>query len=58
MLVDVKQHKLDFFCTTSSGKCLQKLVAVYILEEMMHVSTVDSLSFGCVIEKIIYACVL
>uniref|UniRef100_A0A672NZU5 BED-type domain-containing protein n=1 Tax=Sinocyclocheilus grahami TaxID=75366 RepID=A0A672NZU5_SINGR len=46
--------KLDFSCPTPTvtGEGLKKLVAWYIVENMLPISTVDSPSFWCIIEKI------
>lgn len=49
-----KQQKLDFSrpTPTVSGEDLNKLVAGYIVEDMLPISTVDSPSFRRIIEKI------
>ena len=49
-----KQQRLDFSRDKSvvSGEGLKKLVAGYIVEEMLPISTVDSPSFRRIIEKI------
>lgn len=51
-----KQQKLDFGVAVGSvavcGDSLKRLVAGYIIEEMLPISTVDSPSFRRIIEKI------
>uniref|UniRef100_A0A669EP74 BED-type domain-containing protein n=2 Tax=Oreochromis niloticus TaxID=8128 RepID=A0A669EP74_ORENI len=47
-----KQQKLDFGAKPVSDEELKKLVAQYIVEEMLPVNTVDSPSFRAIIKKI------
>uniref|UniRef100_A0A3B3SK52 BED-type domain-containing protein n=1 Tax=Paramormyrops kingsleyae TaxID=1676925 RepID=A0A3B3SK52_9TELE len=47
-----KQLRLDFSSQLVSGENLKKLVAAYIVEEMLPISTVDSPSFRGLIDKI------
>uniref|UniRef100_A0A671QI13 HAT C-terminal dimerisation domain-containing protein n=1 Tax=Sinocyclocheilus anshuiensis TaxID=1608454 RepID=A0A671QI13_9TELE len=49
-----KRQKLNLSCPTPTitGEGLKKLVAWYIVENMLSISTVDSPSFWCIIEKI------
>lgn len=49
-----KQQRLDFSrqIPTTSGEGLNKLVAGYIVDEMLPISTVDSPSFRRIIERI------
>uniref|UniRef100_A0A3B4ERU9 BED-type domain-containing protein n=1 Tax=Pundamilia nyererei TaxID=303518 RepID=A0A3B4ERU9_9CICH len=47
-----KQQKLDFGAKPVSDEELKKLVAQYIVEEMLPINTVDSPSFRAIIKKI------
>ena len=47
-----KQQKLDFGAKQVSGGALRKVVGRYVVEEMLHFNTVDSPSFGAIINKI------
>ena len=47
-----KQQKLDFSAKQVSGGELKKLVRWYVVEEMLPLNTVDSPSFGAIINKI------
>uniref|UniRef100_A0A3Q4GWT6 HAT C-terminal dimerisation domain-containing protein n=1 Tax=Neolamprologus brichardi TaxID=32507 RepID=A0A3Q4GWT6_NEOBR len=47
-----KQQKLDFGAKPVSDEELKKLVAQYIVEEMLSINTVDSPSFRAIIKKI------
>ena len=47
-----KQQKLDFGAKQVSGGELKKLVRQYVVEEMLHLNTVDSPSFHNIINKI------
>uniref|UniRef100_A0A3Q4G166 HAT C-terminal dimerisation domain-containing protein n=1 Tax=Neolamprologus brichardi TaxID=32507 RepID=A0A3Q4G166_NEOBR len=47
-----KQQKLDFGAKPVSYEELKKLVAQYIVEEMLPINTVDSPSFRAIIKKI------
>ena len=46
-----RQQKLDFGAKQVSGGELKKLVGRYVVEEMLHLNTVDSPSFGAIINK-------
>uniref|UniRef100_A0A3B4G6I6 HAT C-terminal dimerisation domain-containing protein n=1 Tax=Pundamilia nyererei TaxID=303518 RepID=A0A3B4G6I6_9CICH len=48
----LKQQKLDFGAKPVSDEELKKLVAQYIVEEMLTINTVDSPSFRAIIKKI------
>ena len=47
-----KQVKIDLRATGLSATELKKLVAGYIVEDMLPIFTEDSESFWCIIEKI------
>ena len=47
-----KQVKIDLRTTRLSAAELKKLVAGYIVEDILPISTVDSESFGRIVEKI------
>ena len=47
-----KQVKIDLRATGLSAAELKKLVAGYIVEDMLPISTVDSESFRRIVEKI------
>uniref|UniRef100_A0A3Q2P448 HAT C-terminal dimerisation domain-containing protein n=1 Tax=Fundulus heteroclitus TaxID=8078 RepID=A0A3Q2P448_FUNHE len=47
-----KQQKLDFGAEAVSGEELKKLVGKYVVEEMLPLNTIDSLSFRAIINKI------
>uniref|UniRef100_A0A3P9C291 HAT C-terminal dimerisation domain-containing protein n=1 Tax=Maylandia zebra TaxID=106582 RepID=A0A3P9C291_9CICH len=51
-LTDVTAVKLDVRATGLSAAELKKLVAAYIVEDMLPISTVDSESFRRIVEKI------
>ena len=47
-----KQQKLNFGAKKVNEEELKKLVGKYVLEEMLYLNTVDSPSFGAIINKI------
>ena len=47
-----KQQKLNFGAKKVNEEELKTLVGKYVLEEMLHLNTVDSPSFGAIINKI------